>query len=137
MLTTILSLVFKLGLGPLVDRTLAHMERKAALKNDREAIRAKVEIEQIRAATGEVRQMTSFNRAKLNHPAFWVFAALFVFPVGVWFAAGMLDSVFLFSWNVAALPPQLERIAANVVEWIFYVGSGVGAAALAKNTLLK
>lgn len=133
----LVAFLLKLGLGGIVDKTLGHMERRAASKNEAERIRAEVEVEHIRASVEEVRHMTDFNKAKLNHPLYWVFAALFVFPVGLWFAAGMLDSVFYFEWDVAKLPPQLEIIAGRVVEWTLYVGTTVGGLAVAKNTIFR
>lgn len=131
----LISFLLKLGLGGIVDKTLNHLERRAASQNERERIRSMVEIEHIRTSVEEVRHMTDFNKAKLNHPLYWVFASLFVFPVGLWFAAGVLDSIFFFDWDVAKLPPQLEQVAGRVVEWTFYVGATVGGLGLAKNTI--
>ncbi len=44
---------------------------------------------------------------------------LFVLPLGVWYAAGVIDSVFLFEWNVAALPPQFWSIAEIIIPALF------------------
>lgn len=72
--------------------------------------------------------MADYNRAKLSFPWFWVFAGMFIAPLALWWAAVILDSVFMFSWSVADLPtPQMQEWAGDMIRWLFYIGSGVGA----------
>ncbi|ADZ72417.1 hypothetical protein [Polymorphum gilvum] len=122
----LLSLVLRLASSGLVERTLAYLERRAASETDRAALRTQVEIEAIRAAVAETREMTAFNGAKLEHAAFWIFAALFVLPLGLWWGAVCLDSVFRFGWRVATVP-ILEAWGGQMIQWLFYVGGGVAA----------
>jgi len=111
-------------LGSVVDRTLEFMERRASEQTGRERIRADVEIQHIRAAVDDIRIMADLQKAKYAVPWFWIFASLFVGPLALWWSAVVLDSIFLFSWNVAALPKPLDEWAAQIVGWLFFVGGG-------------
>lgn len=57
----------------------------------------------------------------------WVWAA-FAAPVAFWFGAICLDSVFLFSGNIADLPPSVKPYATQIFSAIF--GSGAAVAGL-------
>lgn len=125
MIVRLVSALFKLGLGSVVDRTLEFMERRASEQTGRERIRADVEIQHIRAAVDDVRIMADLQKAKFAVPWFWLFAGLFVGPLALWWSAVILDSIFLFSWNVAALPKPLNEWAGQIIAWLFFVGGGV------------
>ncbi|MEM6463341.1 MAG: phage terminase large subunit [Pseudomonadota bacterium] len=53
-----------------------------------------------------------------------LFQLFFVIPLGVWFAAVVADSLFHFTWNVAALPPPLDTWAGWIVSALFLVDGG-------------
>lgn len=121
------ALLLKLGLGPIVDRALSHLERRAEMANDREKLRAMTVTELARETVAEARILADLNREKFAFPWFWAFAALFIVPLALWWAAVILDSIFGFSWSVADLPtPQMQQWAGDMIRWLFYVGSGVG-----------
>lgn len=124
----LISILLNLGFGGIVDKAIGHLERRAELENDREKIKTKATVELAREAVNEVKIMAEYNKAKLSFPWFWVFAGMFIGPLGLWWAAVILDSVFSFSWSVADLPtPQMQEWAGDMIRWLFYVGSGVGA----------
>lgn len=125
MINFILSKLLQFGLKPLVDSTLDFMTERAKLKNDRERIRADVEIEHIRAAVADLQTMAKLQEAKYRVPWFWLFAGMFVAPLALWWLAVILDSIFLFSWSVAALPAPLDEWAGQIIAWLFFVGGGV------------
>lgn len=55
----------------------------------------------------------------------WWFQLFFVVPLGFWWSAVIVDSVFQFQeWNVAALPPPLDNWAASIVGALFLVDGG-------------
>ncbi|WP_417766740.1 hypothetical protein [Stappia sp.] len=122
----LLSVVLRFASSGLVERTLSYLERRHAEETGREKLRAQVEIEAIRAAVAETKEMTAFNTAKLEHAAFWCFAGLFVLPLGAWWAAVIADSIFRFGWGVATVP-ILEAWGGQMIQWLFYVGGGVAA----------
>ena len=126
-MTGLLSFLIKIGFGRLADRALELLEFRAQSQIDREALHAQTTVELAREAVAEAKIMAEFNRAKLDVVWFWIFAAIFLCPLGLWWAAVILDSVFLFDWNVADLPtPQMQEWAGDMIRWVFYVGSGVG-----------
>ncbi len=120
--------LIKLGLGRVVEQALHHIERRAALENDHERLKSETTVALAREAVQEVRIMADYNKAKLSFPWFWLFAGMFIAPLALWWAAVILDSVFGFAWSVADLPtPQMQQWAGDMIRWLFYVGSGVGA----------
>lgn len=124
----IIAFLIKLGFGGVVDKALDHMERRAELQNDRERLKSETTVALVREAVSEAQIMADYNRAKLSFPWFWVFAGMFIAPLALWWSAVILDSVFTFSWSVADLPtPQMQEWAGDMIRWLFYVGSGVGA----------
>lgn len=124
----IIAFLIKLGFGGVVDKALDHMERRAEMQNDRERLKSETTVALVREAVSEAKIMADYNRAKLSFPWFWVFAGMFIAPLALWWAAVILDSVFMFSWSVADLPtPQMQEWAGDMIRWLFYVGSGVGA----------
>lgn len=53
---------------------------------------------------------------------------LFVLPLGVWWCAVIADSLFSFSWNVAALPAPLDDWAGAILASLFLVDGMKGVA---------
>ncbi|MDX0226773.1 hypothetical protein RWA06_02005 [Sinorhizobium meliloti] len=123
---TLFSFLLKIGLGGVIDKAIELMQRKAELEVDKEKLRTELTAEYLRQVVEETRIMADFNKAKFSFPWFWMFAALFVLPLGFWWSTVILDSVFGFSWNVANLPtPEMRQWAGDMIKWIFYVGGGV------------
>lgn len=126
MITTFIAWLVRLGAGGIVDRALTLIEKRAEQQNDREQIRADLTSEYYRQVVEETRIMADYNTAKLSFPWFWIFAAMFLIPLALWWSAVIIDSVFGFSWSVADLPTsQMQAWAGNMIQWVFYVGSGV------------
>ncbi len=124
----IIAFLIKLGFGGIVDKALGHMERRAELENDRERLKSQTTVALAREAVKEAQVMADYNKAKLSFPWFWLFAGMFICPLALWWSAVILDSVFGFSWSVADLPtPQMQQWAGDMIRWLFYVGSGIGA----------
>lgn len=127
-MTGLIAFLMRMGFGGMVDKAISHLERRAELQNDREKLRSQTTVELAREAVKEAQIMADYNRAKLAFPWFWLFAALFLVPLAAWWSAVILDSIFDFSWSVADLPtPQMQEWAGDMIRWLFYVGTGVGA----------
>ena len=128
MIATAIAWLLKLGAGGIVDRAITLIEKRGELASDREKIAADLSAEYLRQVVAETRIMADYNTAKLSFPWFWIFAAAFLGPLALWWSAVILDSVFNFPWDVANLPtPEMRNWAGNMIQWIFYVGSGAGA----------
>lgn len=54
----------------------------------------------------------------------WWFQLFFVIPLGFWWTAVCLDSVFGWEHNVAALPSPLDDWAAAIIGALFIVDGG-------------
>ncbi|MCV0428854.1 MAG: hypothetical protein K5905_25650 [Roseibium sp.] len=130
-MTFLLSLVLKFASSGLVDKALRYMERKAALGNEQERIKSQTTIEVVRSAVQETRIMADLQKSKFQHLAYWIFAALFILPLGFWWAAVILDSVFLFGWKVATVP-VLEQWGGEMIRWLFYTGTFVAGVKMLK-----
>ncbi|MBO9441363.1 hypothetical protein J7363_04615 [Phaeobacter italicus] len=127
-MTGLIAFLMRMGFGGMVDKAISHLERRAELQNDREKLRSQTTVELAREAVKEAQVMADYNRAKLSFPWFWLFAALFLVPLAAWWSAVILDSIFGFTWSVADLPtPQMQEWAGDMIRWLFYVGTGVGA----------
>ncbi|ABF64336.1 hypothetical protein TM1040_1603 [Ruegeria sp. TM1040] len=127
-MTGLIAFLMRMGFGGMVDKAISHLERRAELQNDREKLRSQTTVELAREAVKEAQIMADYNRAKLAFPWFWLFAALFLVPLAAWWSAVILDSIFGFTWSVADLPtPQMQEWAGDMIRWLFYVGTGVGA----------
>lgn len=104
-----------LASGPL-DRILSTVDKRIAAETDREALKA--DIIKTHYAT-----RADFMRAG----GFWLML-IFALPLGVWFAAVCIYSIFLcakcmypVAWSIAALPAPLDQWAGAIVTAIFGV----------------
>lgn len=71
--------------------------------------------------------------AGMQHKAFWLVWLCFALPLGIWWCAVIMDSLFLFSGDIPALPPSVRPWADQIFQNIFYSGGGVaGASVLAR-----
>ncbi|MDD7908545.1 3TM-type holin [Pseudovibrio exalbescens] len=105
--------------GKTVDTVLAHLERKADTQTDRQRIKAQITIEQIRA---EIAAQQSARDIVLAEQGWWLTAMIrpaFAWPLIAWWFAVILDSIFKFSWSVAALPSPLDEWAGWIIAAYF------------------
>jgi hypothetical protein len=68
-------------------------------------------------------------KATLLSKGGWWFQLFFVLPLGMWFAAVILYSIFLCKtcaypqpWSIAALPDPLNEWAGIIIGYLFLVG---------------
>lgn len=126
--------LIRLGFGGIVDKAIGHIERRAELGNDRDRLKAETTVALAREAVKEAQIMADFNEAKLRIPWFWMLVAASLAPMLLWQGAVAVYSVFwcadcMFprAWTIAALPSQLAETYSRATEWLFYVGTSVGA----------
>ncbi|EFO32483.1 conserved hypothetical protein [Roseibium sp. TrichSKD4] len=105
--------------GSAADRFLSHLERRAELQNGRERLKTEVTLETIRA---ELAARQAARDIVLAEQGWWVTALIrpaFAWPIVIWSGAVVADSLFQFSWNVAALPSPLSEWAGWIVGAYF------------------
>ncbi|MEX3008757.1 hypothetical protein [Hoeflea sp. TYP-13] len=98
--------------GGTLDRILDSVDHKVDNETERERIKADIIKTHMQA------------QASLLVSRTWWFQLFFVIPLGIWFAAVVADSLFHFTWNVAALPPPLDTWAGWIVSSLFLVDGG-------------
>lgn len=116
-----LSLLLKwITKGPL-DRILTSLDKSIDNETERQKVAGEV-ISKYIATEAETRATAMQSRV------FWYVWALFAAPVGFWLGAICLDSVFLFSGQIADLPPSVKPYASQIIAAVF--GSGAGVAGI-------
>lgn len=118
MITLFKTLFSFLAGGPL-DRILTSVDKKMDNGTERERIRAGA-IERHIEIAAETRQAAMVNRM------FWRVWALFAIPLGLWFGAICLDSVFGFSGGISDLPESVKPYANQIFYSVFGSGASVG-----------
>jgi hypothetical protein len=92
-----------------LEKVLDVIERKMDNETKKEEIKAEVTKTWINA------------QANLLVGRTWWFQLFFVVPLGFWWSAVIVDSVFQFSWNVAALPSPLDEWAGWMLSSVFLI----------------
>lgn len=109
--------VFKWVLGAVtggtLDKILSTIEHRMDDETKKEEIKAEVTKTWINA------------QAQLLVGRTWWFQLFFVIPLGLWWTAVIIDSIFGFqSWDVAELPNPLDEWAGWIISALFVVDGG-------------
>lgn len=84
----------------------------------------------IREREAAYRDRAATIQASMGHAPFWFVWCLFAVPLGFWWALVCLDSIFLFSGSIPALPPSIVPWADQIFNSIFLSGGGVAGATI-------
>lgn len=118
-----------------LDRVLAHLDRRVSADTARRRIEADLAGHEIRAEIEARKQARAVLIAESG--AFWSAGRLgrlvFVLPLGLWWAAVCLDSVFHFGWQVSEVP-VLREWGGAIVTSLFLVD---GARSIARGLKLR
>lgn len=107
--------------GGVLDRVLAHLERRAASDLERQRITAEVAKSYIEA---EIETRRAARDVLLAEQGWWVTALIrpaFAYPLAAYYAAVIADSLFRFDWNVAALPAPIDEWSGWIITAYFLV----------------
>lgn len=111
----LLTAVLRLLSGGLLDQVMGLLKARA----DRDAQRDRLDTEAaIAAIQAEVQARRAAADVLIAEQGWWLTAIirpLFVLPLAIWWCAVIADSIFMFSWNVAALPKPLDEWAGWIV----------------------
>lgn len=110
-----IALILKWLGGGVLDRVLSSVDKSIDNETERQRIVGNV-IERVAVTEAENRA------AAMQSRVFWYVWALFAVPIGIWLGAVALDSVFLFSGQIADLPPSVKPYADQIIYSLF--GSG-------------
>lgn len=117
MIGAILSFLGKGALGRILDT----IDRRVDSETERQRVTADAIKHYVEA---DAQQRATAMQSRV----FWWVWAAFAAPVAFWFGAICLDSVFLFSGDIADLPPSVKPYATQIFSAIF--GSGAAVAGL-------
>lgn len=104
--------VAQLFVGGSLEKLLEIIDNKIDNETERERIKADVTKTWIDA------------QASLLVGRTWWFQLFFVVPLGVWWTAVILDSIFGWEHDIAALPPPLDEWAGWIISALFLVDAG-------------
>ncbi|ADZ71338.1 hypothetical protein [Polymorphum gilvum] len=115
--------------GGVLDRLLAHLERRVEGETARRRIEADLAAEEIRAEIEARKVARAVLIAESGHllSAGRLGRLVFVLPLGLWWAAVCLDSVFHFGWRIAEVP-VLRDWGGAIVTSLFLVDGARGMA---------
>jgi hypothetical protein len=123
----------RIGLRGVVDRSLGVLEAQAKDKGRTDRAQIEMATEIARATVAEVEVRADLEKARMGHWPFWVFVALFMVPLGVWWSSVLWVSTFPWlGWTVHDLPNEhMREWAGWMLKWLFGVTSAAGAARIA------
>ena len=124
MLAWLAGLALKLASSGLLDKVLSGLRAEADSAVERERITAQVAVEQIKAELGRRQAQRDVLVAEQGRAVTALMRPAFAYPLAVYYAAVIADSLFHFSWNVAALPAPIGDWSGWIISAIFLSESG-------------
>lgn len=107
--------------GGVLDSALRYLERRAASDTERDRISADVVRTYIEA---ELKTRQAARDIVIAEQGWWVTALIrpaFAYPLAIYYAAVIADSLFRFEWNVAALPAPIDEWSGWIITAYFLV----------------
>jgi hypothetical protein len=124
MLAGIIAFVLKLASSGLLDKTLELLKATSDNATERDRIDATVAIEHIKAELGRRQAERDVLVAEQGRLVTSLMRPAFAYPLAVYYAAVILDSLAHFRWNVAALPAPIGDWSGWIISAIFLSESG-------------
>jgi hypothetical protein len=124
MLAWLIGIGLKLVSGGLLDKVLGALKAEADSAVERDKVTAAVAIEQIRAEIGRRQAQRDVLVAEQGRALTALMRPAFAYPLAVYYAAVIADSLFHFAWNVAALPAPIGDWSGWIISAIFLSESG-------------
>ena len=124
MLAGLVGLALKLVSGGVLDRVLGLLKAQQDSAVERDRITAQVAIEHIKAELGRRQAQRDVLIAEQGRAVTAMMRPAFAYPLAVYYAAVIADSLFHFTWNVAALPAPIGDWSGWIISAIFLSESG-------------
>ena len=109
-----LSMILNWLSGGVLTSVLGHLEKRAALQNDRERMQTEITIEQVKAELATRIEQAQIIKAELGHPVAWFPRFLISMSAAIYFTSHVVDAIWNLDGSVAALP-QNEALLLGVV----------------------
>ncbi len=124
MLAWLVGVALKLASGGLLDKAMAVLKAETDSAVEKERITAQVAIEQVKAELGRRQAQRDVLVAEQGRAVTALMRPAFAYPLAVYYAAVIADSLFHFTWNVAALPAPIGDWSGWIISAIFLSESG-------------
>jgi hypothetical protein len=123
-MAALLAFLLRLASSGVLDRTIAALQAGAGDATERARIDASVAIEEVKAELGRRQTQRDVLVAEQGRLLTALMRPAFAYPLAVYYAAVILDSLFHFRWNVAALPGPIGDWSGWIISAIFISESG-------------
>ena len=124
MLAWVVGFALKLAASGVLDRAMNALKAQADSAVERERVTATVAIEEIRAELGRRQAQRDVLIAEQGRAVTALMRPAFAYPLAIYYAAVIADSLFHFAWNVAALPAPIGDWSGWIISAIFLSESG-------------
>jgi hypothetical protein len=124
MLTWLLGVALKFVSSGLLDKVLGVLKAESDGAVERDRITAEVAIEQVKAELGRRQAQRDVLLAEQGRAVTALMRPAFAYPLAVYYAAVIADSLCHFAWNVAALPAPIGDWSGWIISAIFLSESG-------------
>ena len=124
MLAWIVGVGLKFVSGGLLDKVLNALKSQADSTVEKDRITAQVAIEQVKAELGRRQAQRDVLIAEQGRAVTALMRPAFAYPLAIYYAAVIADSLFHFTWNVAALPAPIGDWSGWIISAIFLSESG-------------
>ena len=105
--------------GGVLTSVLGHLEKRAALQNDREKLKTEVTISEIKAELATRQEQAAIIKLQLGHWIAWLPRFLIEMAVSLYFTAHVVDSIWSLSGDVQPLHPAEAAVMATVIAGMF------------------
>ena len=120
----IIGLILRLASGGVLDKVMGALKANADSTVERERIDASVAIEHVRAELARRQAQRDVLLAEQGRLVTSLMRPAFAYPLAVYYAAVIADSLLHFRWNVAALPVPIGDWSGWIISAIFLSESG-------------
>ena len=124
MLAALVGYALRLASGGLLDRVLGAMQARADSAVERERIDATVAIEHVKAELARRQAQRDVLIAEQGRLVTSLMRPAFAYPLALYYAEVIADSLLHFRWNVAALPAPIGEWSGWIISAIFLSESG-------------
>lgn len=123
-MSALLAFVLKLVSGGVLDRVLAHFQAQASSEVERDKVTASVAIAHIQSEIAVRQAQRDLLIAEQGRAVTALMRPAFAYPLALYYAAVIADSLLHFRWNVAALPAPIGEWSGWIISAIFLSESG-------------
>ncbi len=123
-MSAILALLVRLLGSGVLDRVVGLLRAQASSAADRDRVSADVAIAHIQAEIARRQAQRDVLIAEQGRLVTSLMRPAFAYPLAIYYGAVIADSLFHFTWNVAALPAPIGDWSGWIISAIFLSESG-------------